>query len=166
MRRPASTQDPDATPSAVPRVLVRDGHSPRGSSPEKRGRPSQHPLVAFIRETGYCLGVRRQGSGAHTAEGAQEWIGELVEWLRGAGVGRHRCCSRQGFFSRDMVRTLERLGVSFLLKVPLHGWLSRHRGLWRSSARGEAVFPGEDLRTATGAHWDVPVADAPNDPAH
>ena len=54
-----------------------------------------------------------------------------------------------------MVRTLERLDVSFLLKVPRHGWLDSHRGPWRFSAKGEAVFPGEDLWTATGTLWDV-----------
>lgn len=33
--------------------------------------------------------------------------------------------------------------MSFLLKVPRHRRLSRHRGSWRFSAKGEAVFPGD-----------------------
>lgn len=61
----------------------------------------------------------------------------------------------KGFFSRRMVRTLEGLGVSFLLKVPHHAWLSRHRGSWRFSAKGEAVSPGEDLWTASGELWSA-----------
>lgn len=59
----------------------------------------------------------------------------------------------KGFFSRSMVRTLERLEVCFLLKVRRHRWLDARRGHWRFSARGEAVFPGEDVWTATGTLW-------------
>ena len=111
--------------------------------------------MAFIRETGDCLGVRWRAGGAHTAEGAQEWIEELVERLRSAGVRDITVRLDKGFFSRNMVRTLERLGVSFLLKVPRHGWLKGHRSNWRFSAKGEAIFPGEDLCTATGTLWGV-----------
>ncbi len=138
-------------------VVVRYGRkqagAERGYNPKKRGRPSHHPLVAFIRETGDCLGARWRAGGAHTAKGAEEWIGELVGRLRGAGVGDITVRLDKGFFSRKMVRTLEALGVSFLLKVPRHGWLDSHRGPWRYSAKAEAVFPGEDLWTATGKLW-------------
>ena len=43
--------------------------------------------------------------------------------------------------------------MSFLIKVPRHRWLASHRGSWRFSARGEAIFPGEDLWTASGRLW-------------
>ena len=138
-------------------VVVRYGRKQAGAevgyNPKKRGRPSHHPLVAFIRETGDCLGVRWRAGSAHTAEGATEWIGELVGRLRAGGVEDVTVRLDKGFFSRKMVRTLEGLGVSFLLKVPRHRWLSGHRGSWRFSARGEAVFPGEDLWTASGKLW-------------
>ena len=133
-------------------VVVRYGRRQAGAevgyNPKKRGRPSHHPLLAFVRETGDCLGVRWRGGSAHTAEGAEEWIGDLVGRLRAAGVEDITVRLDKGFFARRMVRTLEGLGVSFLLKVPRHRWLSRHRGPWRYSARGEAVFPGRDVWTA------------------
>ena len=138
-------------------VVVRYGKkqagAERGYNPKKRGRPSRHPLLAYIRETGDCLGVRWRAGSAHTAEGAEEWLEKLVERLRGAGVRDITVRLDKGFFSRRMVRTLERLGVSFLLTVPRHGWLNAHCGHWRFSARGEAVFPGEDVWTATGTPW-------------
>ena len=127
----------------------------RGYNPKKRGRPCHHPLLAFIRETGDCLGVRWRAGGAHTAAGAAQWLEALVGRLRGAGVRDITVRLDKGFFSREMVRTLERLGVSFLLKVPRHGWLRGYRGPWRFSAKGEAVFPGEELWTATGTLWGV-----------
>ena len=138
-------------------VVVRYGRkqagAERGYNPKKRGRPSHHPLVAYVRETGDCLGVRWRAGGAHTAEGAEAWLETLVERLRAAGVRDITVRLDKGFFSRNMVRTLERMGVSFLLKVPRHGWLSGFRGDWRCSARGDAVFPGERLWTATGTLW-------------
>lgn len=140
-------------------VVVRYGRrqagAERGYNPKKRGRPSHHPLLAFVRETGDCLGVRWRAGGAHTADGAAEWIGELVGRLRAAGVEDVTVRLDKGFFSRAMVRTLEDLGVSFLLKVPRHRWLGDHQGHWRWSARGGAVFPDLDLWTATGRLWDA-----------
>ena len=96
-------------------VVVRYGKKQAGAevgyNPKKRGRPSHHPLVAFIRETGDCLGVRWRGGSAHTAAGAEEWIGELVGRLKAAGVEDITVRLDKGFFSRRMVRTLDGLGV-------------------------------------------------------
>ena len=136
--------------TVVVRYGLKQAGAERGYNPKKRGRPSHHPLLAFVRETGDCMGVRWRAGAAHTAEGAGEWIEELVGRLRAAGVDDITVRLDKGFFSRKMVRTLERLEVSFLLKVPRHGWLKAHRGHWRFSAKGEAVFPGEELWTATG----------------
>ena len=135
-------------------VVVRHGlkraGAERGHTPKKRGRPSHHPLPAFVRETGDRLGVRWRPGGAHTAGGAAEWLGELAARPRGAGVEDVTVRPGKGFFSRKMARTLEELGVSFPLKVPRHHWLRDHQGPWRFSAKGEAVFPGEEPWTATG----------------
>ena len=139
--------------TVVVRYGLKQAGAERGYNPKKRGRPSHHPLPAFVRETGDCLGVRWRAGGAHTAEGAAEWIAELVARLRGAGVEDVTVRLDKGFFSRKMARTLEELGVSFLLKVPRHGWLRGHRSAWRFSAKGEAVFPGTELWTATGELW-------------
>jgi len=138
-------------------VVVRYGRkqagAERGYNPKKRGRPSHHPLLAYVRETGDCLGVRWRAGSAHTAEGAEEWLEELVGRLRSAGVRDITVRLDKGFFSRSMVRTLERLEVLFLLKVPRHRWLNARRGHWRFSAKGDSIFPGEDVWTATGKLW-------------
>ncbi len=58
-----------------------------------------------------------------------------MERLSGAGVRDITVRLDKGFFSRRMVRTLERRGVSFLLKVPRHCWLKAHHNHWRFSAK-------------------------------
>ena len=56
-------------------VSVRYGESQagaeRGYNPKKPGRPSHHPLLAFLQESGDCMGVRWRPGNAHTAAGAE-----------------------------------------------------------------------------------------------
>lgn len=125
----------------------------RGYNPKKPGRPSHHPLLAFIQETGDSVGVRWRAGNAHTAEGAEAWLAELVARLRSAGVAHITVRLDKGFFSKAMVRTLEDLDVAFLLKIPRHAWLQEHLSAWRRSAKGDAVFPGHQLWTASGTMW-------------
>lgn len=127
----------------------------RGYNPKKPGRPSHHPLLAFIQESGDCLGVRWRPGDAHTATGAEEWICELVTRLRASGVEDITVRLDKGFFSRAMVRMLEKLGVRFLIKTPAHGWLRDHQTPWRRSSKGEKIFPGQELWTSTGSLWGV-----------
>lgn len=127
----------------------------RGYNPKKPGRPSHHPLLAFIQETGDCLGVRWRPGNAHTAAGADAWLKDLVVRLREAGVERITVRLDKGFFSRSIVDTLEGMDVRFLLKVPAHRWLRDHHSSWRRSAKEEAIFPGHELWTASGTLWGV-----------
>ena len=136
-------------------VVVPYGHKQAGAelgyNPKKRGRRSHHPLVAFVNETGWgCAlagGQRPHGRGGR---GVAAGTGGTPERR---GRRRHHGAPRQGLFSQKMARTLEELGVSFLLKVPRHGWLNSCRGPWRHSEKGEAIFPGEELWSATGSLW-------------
>jgi hypothetical protein len=125
----------------------------RGYNPKKPGRPSHHPLLAFIQESGDSVGVRWRAGNAHTAEGAEAWLAELVARLRSAGVEHITVRLDKGFFSKAMVRTLEGLDVAFLLKIPRHAWLQKHLSPWRRSAKGEAVFAGQQLWAASGTLW-------------
>ena len=138
-------------------VAVRHGEkqagAERGYNPKKPGRPSHHPLLAFVQETGDCLGVRWRPGNAHTAAGAGAWLTVLVHRLRAAGVADITVRLDKGFFSKSMVRTLEELGVHYLLKIPAHAWLQDHQAPWRHSAKGEDIFPGHELWTTSGTLW-------------
>ena len=139
-------------------VVVRYGQKQAGAevgyNPKKRGRPSHHPIVAFTRETGDCLGVLWRPGNAHTAEGAGEWLGKLVGRLKGAGVEEITVRLDKGFISKEMVETLQELDVFFLLKVPRYPWLEGVRKQWHHSTKGEDIFPeGEELWSATGSLW-------------
>lgn len=127
-----------------------------GYNRKKPGRPSHHPLLAFIQETGDCLGVQWRAGDAHTATGAEAWLRTLVAWLRSQGVEEITVRLDKGFFSRAMVETLEELEVGFLLKTPAHRWLrDHHHGPWRHSKRGEDIDAEGTAWTASGELWGV-----------
>lgn len=124
-----------------------------GYNPKKRGRPSHHPLLAFVQQTGDCLGVRWRPGNASTLVGAEAWLRVLVGRLRSAGV--ETICVRldKGFYSRSVVKTLFALDVHFLLKMRDHGWLADHQRPWRPCERGKGIFPGAETWTTTGEVW-------------
>jgi hypothetical protein len=135
------------------RYGLKQAGAERGFNPKKRGRPSHHPLLAYLQDSGDCLGVRWRPGNAHTARGAQAWLRSLLQRLRAAGVADITVRLDKGFFSKSMVRTLETEKVHYLLKLPAHAWLQDHQAPWRRSAKGEAVFPGLEVWTTSGTLW-------------
>jgi hypothetical protein len=111
-----------------------------GYNPKKHGRPSHHPLVAFLAETGDCLGVRWRPGNAHTAAGAIAWIQALVGQLRSAGVKQITLRLDKGFFSREMARALEALGVRYVLKVPDQRWVRSRLSAFRRSTKDPVLW--------------------------
>ena len=86
-------------------VVVRYGHKQAGAelgyNPKKRGRRSHHPLVAFVNETGDCLGMRWRAGNAHTAEGATEWLQATRGTPDKRGCRRHHGAPRQGLLQPE-----------------------------------------------------------------
>jgi len=140
--------------TVILRYGLRQAGAEVGYNPKKPGRPSHHPLVAFLQETGDLAGLRWRPGSANTATGALEWIPELVGRLREAGVEDVTVRVDKGFFSEALPRRLDGLGVRFFLKVPNHGWLRRRRGPWRPNGRAEGAFArAETVYSAVGELW-------------
>lgn len=133
-------------------VVLRYGKKQAGAevgyNPKKRGRPSHHPLVAFL-STGDCLGVRWRPGDSHCAAGAAEWIRELVEWLRAAGVEEITVRLDKGFYSQATARVLDALGVKFVLKVPESKVVRSRKGEFVQSADEER----KHLWSSEGQSW-------------
>jgi hypothetical protein len=126
--------------TVVQRYGRKQAGAEKGYNPTKKGRPSHHPRVAFLAETGDCLGVRWRPGNAHTAEGAIAWIEALVGQLRSAGVEEITLRLDKGFFSKAMVSALEALGVRYVLKVPDQKWVRTRLSAYRHSAKDEALW--------------------------
>jgi hypothetical protein len=126
--------------TVVQRYGLKQAGAEKGYNPRKKGRPSHHPLVAFLAESGDCLGVRWRPGNANTATGAIPWIQRLVGQLRAAGVEQITLRLDKGFFSREMVEALSALGVRYVLKVPDQKWLRRHLSPFRRSTKDPALW--------------------------
>jgi hypothetical protein len=126
--------------TVVQRYGLKQAGAEKGYNPKKRGRPSHHPLVAFLTESGDCVGVRWRPGNANTAAGAIPWIQTLVGQLRAAGVQEITVRLDKGFFSREMVEALEALGVSYVLKVPDFAWVKSRFSAYRRSAKDPSLW--------------------------
>lgn len=112
----------------------------KGYNPKKPGRPSHHPLVAFIQETRDCLGVRWRPGSAGAAAGASEWVERLVGRLGSIEVEEITIRLDKGFFSKEMVHALTRLDVSFYLKVTDWPWVRRKLSAARQSRKDPTLW--------------------------
>lgn len=126
--------------TVVRRYGLKQAGAEKGYNPERPGRPSHHPLLAFTAETADCLGVIWRAGSAHTADGAVAWIRLLVERLRSAGVRDITLRLDKGFFSKAMVLALEELGVSYFLKVPDWKWVRSALGPAMRSRKDRKLF--------------------------
>jgi len=77
-----------------------------------------HPLLATRADTGELLHARLRKGSANTQRGAKRFIEELVARLRRAGAtGTLVMRFDSGFWSKDILSTLERLQVSYTMAV-------------------------------------------------
>lgn len=136
----------DAT--VVQRYGRKQAGAVNGYNPRKKGRPSHHPLLAFL-DTGDCLGVRWRPGNTNSATGFEEWAEELVGWLRAQGVRRILVRLDKGFFSVAIIEKLLALGVDFVLKMQESNVLQQYKGPFTPSAEA----PG--LEVAEGRRWGV-----------
>jgi hypothetical protein len=98
-----------------------------GYNPQKKGRPSHHPMVGFL-DTGDCVSVRWRPGNENCAAGIEEDLPRTVAWLRAQGVERITVRLDKGFFSRAMVQLLQSLEVDFVLKMQESKTLQQYKG--------------------------------------
>lgn len=134
--------------TVVQRYGEKQAGAEKGYNPTKHGRRSHHPLLAFL-DTGDCLGVRWRAGNAHTAAGFEEWVTELVAWLRAQGVVKILVRLDKGFFKVSHIEKLLELGVDFVMKMQESNTLQRYKGPY--------VRAEEDprLEVAEGERWGV-----------
>lgn len=135
------TLDLDAT------VFCRDGAqdgSLKGHNPVKPGRPSHHPLVAWLSERRWLLWATLRAGHAGTANGARAFLAQALTMLpAGHRIGLVRADA--GFFVTAFLLCLEARDLPYIIVArltPLVRKVVLHRipeADWRPIARGIAV---------------------------
>ena len=85
-----------------------------------------HPLLATRADTGEILHARLRKGSANTQRGAKRFVEELVARVRRAGAtGPLTLRGDCGFFSRELIKTLNRLGVAWSITVTMNPSIRR-----------------------------------------
>lgn len=95
----------------------------KGYNPKKWGRKSYHPLLAFIGETkDFISGIFRPGN-HHTSYHAIDLLKAIVKVMPSGSIKRLRADS--GFFSKDFILDVVKLGLEYYITVPLQTWMQK-----------------------------------------
>jgi hypothetical protein len=89
----------------------------KGPNPKKKGRPSHHPIVAFLNRSGYRVNVwNRSGN---TGNGCEEFAKETLARLgdRGKLLG---CLADSGFYRIEWIQYFEGRALEYVLAAPLN----------------------------------------------
>ena len=107
-------------------VLIRYGNqqgAKRGYNPKKRGRPSHHPLLAFL-GSGYVVNVWNRSGDTGTGQGAVRFFRQtLLSLGREFHVTRVLCDS--GFYEIEFIKYLEGKHFSYIISVPISHTIQR-----------------------------------------
>ena len=144
------------------RYGTQDG-SLKGHNPIKHGRPSHHPLVAWLSERRRLLWATLRAGHAGTANGAREFLAHALTMLpTGHQIGMVRADS--GFFVTAFLEALEARDLPYIIVARLtpllRNWsctgLRRRTGGWWSGASrwlmcSPRCRPGEGRRAGLSA---------------
>jgi hypothetical protein len=122
-------------------VFERYGHqegSLKGHNPRKHGRPSHHPLIAFLAEAKLVLHAWLRSGNTGSARGVRAFLDEALAHLP-AGYRLYAVRADSGFFEAAVLSDLEQRQLPYAIAVRLTAPLRRALvGIkhWQEFARG------------------------------
>jgi hypothetical protein len=139
-------------------VLTRYGRqegAKKGYNPKKRGRPSHHPLLAFL-GSGYVVNLWNRSGNTGAGQNAVPFFRQtLVALGKGFSVRRVLCDS--GFYLIDFIEYLEGKGLSYIIAARISSALqSAIFGVERWERVDEGLEVGEFFFEHRDAKWTRP----------
>ncbi len=139
-------------------VLTRYGNQEganRGYNPKKRGRPSHHPLIAFL-GAGYVVNVWNRSGDTGSGQGAADFFHQTRLAL-GKDFRVNRVLCDSGFYLIEFIEYLESEEYSYIIAVPITQVVQREiLGVknWKKIAKGIEV--GEFEFEHVDSKWTYP----------
>ena len=104
----------------------------RGYNPNRRGRPSHHPLLAFVAEARMVANFWLRPGDTHSANNVLQFLEATLHHLGDKIVGLLRADS--GFFDETILTTLEGKRISYIIAArltqPLQRTIYQATGWW------------------------------------
>jgi len=123
-------------------VVSTNGHMIEGTAvgfnKKKKGARSYYPLFCTVAQTGQVFDLHHRPGNVHDSNGAQDFILDCVEQIRTHLPGiQVEARMDSAFFSDEIVRLLDALGIEFTLSVPFERFpelkqMIEQRKRWRS----------------------------------
>jgi hypothetical protein len=139
-------------------VLIRYGNqqgATRGYNPKKRGRPSHHPLLAFI-GAGYVINVWNRSGDTGTGHGAVSFFRQ-TRMVLGDSFHVTRVLCDSGFYEVAFIEYLESNRFTYIISVPISPTIQREilqAHQWHTAAKGIEV--GEFAFQHRDRKWTKP----------
>jgi len=117
-----------------------------GFNRKKQGQRSYYPLFCTVAQTGQVLDVLHRSGNVHDSNGAEAFIRSCVDHVRRALPGARIETRLDGaFFSDQVVRLLDQLGVDYSISVPFARLpalkdIVENRQLWYHGSAGSQYF--------------------------
>ncbi|NUM71345.1 MAG: IS1380 family transposase [Ignavibacteriaceae bacterium] len=133
---PRITVDLDST--VIERFGKQEG-SKKGYNPRRRGRPSHHPLIAFVSELKLVVNGWLRPGNTSSSNNVEAFLEETFRILGGEKIGLLR--ADNGFSSGKCLTFFESLGISYIVSAKFHSaikrmlvrdlqWIPVKKGLW------------------------------------
>lgn len=125
----------------------------KGYNSKKRGRPSHHPLIAFVAEMKMVANFWLRPGDTSSANNIIAFLEETVSILAGKTIGLFRADS--GFYQKAVMSWLEERAIDYVIAIKMYQTLKdsiKETVKWVEKADG--IWIGEVLYYGTG--WAAP----------
>jgi hypothetical protein len=106
-------------------VLTRFGRqegAKKGYNPEKRGRPSNHPQLAFL-GSGYTVNLWNRSGNTRSANGIVQFYTQTRGFVEDIKI--ERVLADSGYYDREFFLKLEEDGLEYVIAAPIHQFFQR-----------------------------------------
>jgi hypothetical protein len=102
----------------------------KGYNPAKRGRPSNHPQLAFL-GSGYTVNFWNRSGNTRSANGIVEFYIQTRDFVKGIRI--ERVLADSGYYDRKFILKLEEDNMEYVISAPIHQFFQRivyHQNEW------------------------------------
>jgi hypothetical protein len=131
-------------------VMTRYGEqegAKKGYNPQKKGRSSHHPLLAFVSETRMVANAWLRSGNTSSSSSFKEFLAETLQILENKKIGLLR--GDTGFYCKSIFDFIEQKHLSYVIAAPMHRplqyaikeiktWTVVAKGIWISEVNYQA----------------------------